>query len=460
MDIEDIRLLDTYSIPLFKKIIDAYNIFDLISIQHLVDRDPFLLDAEREVYIDNVIKERHAKHMADFCKNSNPVALMMISDENKKLLLKVAPISYSVHRFSKDIYTDRSLNVMDILSPVEPLNFTCEDFEPLDWIGSSCYADSALMALFAVPNEFITNNMLNATLKPFPSGRHKYICTKKMPIGQKASPEIDLANRQKVQASLVDIAESIRRTGKVANCTSLRKILEACPHPEKFHKTGDRDSGEYLSYLISMFPETEVATVTTTISKSKDAGKTWNTVSSAINKHGSIIWNVSPYTLKEISDNTYYTTGALLESLDVEDTSTEEGEELTETNDTFTTSPYLIIHAQRADPELSEDDEGFFIDKKILPTEHITFFDGSRVALSAIVMWKQAHYTAYIRCRSEYYYYDDGVGKVEDPISYMDMLMYDDRSTHDDINGRPLVQTNGTLYFYVKAEPITIPSIS
>ena len=38
--------------------------------------------------------------------------------------------------------------------------------------------------------------------------------------------------------------------------------------------------------------------------------------------------------------------------------------------------------------------------------------------------------------------------------------MYDDRSTPDDINGRPLVQTNGTLYFYVKAEPITIPEIS
>lgn len=384
-----------------------------------------------------------------FCETTNPLFLFNVSDWAKQVLLQIAPTSLALHGASKSIYTERALYVLDILSEVEPLHFACEDFEPLNWIGSSCYVDSDLMVLLAVPNQFITDTILNVKLTAEPVGRHNYVCTKKLPIGQKANPVTDLANRKKVQGSLVEIAKSLRGTGDVPNCTSLRKILAACPHPENFHMAGDRDAGEYLAYILSMFPASNQATVTTTVSISEDDGETWTVESTSTNERSSIVWNVLPATLKKLPSTEYLTLSSLLEDVDTEDTDTG----VKETNTTMNTTPYLVLHANRGDPDLEEDDEDFMIDTKILPTEHITFLDGSRVVFSGVVMWKNGHYTAYLRCGTGWYYYDDTGGAVEDPISYKEMLSYDEDED------RPLVQVNGTLYFYTQADPIVIPVI-
>lgn len=381
-----------------------------------------------------------------FCSDGSPVNLFFVSNDSKKLLLQVAPTSLAIHAKSKSIYAERALNVLDILSSVKPLPFSCEDFEPLKWVGSSCYVDSDLMTLLAVPNQFITDNVLSVNLVSEPKGRHKYVCTKKLKIGQKADPILDLKNRQKVQSALVDIANSLRGTGEVPNCTSLRKILTACPHPEQFNLPGNRDAGEYLSYILSMFPDTNKATISVTESTSND-GLTWK-VKSSHTEVASIVWDVLPQVLQKVPKNKLSTIGTLLE--DIEITYMKNGTQK-ERNITLVKTPFLVIHAMRADPELDDDDPNFLIQTKILPTEHITFLDGTRVALSGIVMWRDVHYTAYIRCGSGYYYYDDTRGEVEEPITYQEMLMFD--------GDRPVVQTNGTLYFYVEAEPISLPTI-
>ncbi len=438
-----------YSFSLFQDITAKYSLPELSEIRDEVDElvqddRPPMLGKEKYNFVVELMKK---ENLSRFCESGDPTTLFYISDWAKDALLKVAPLSLAVHGKLKDEFAEKALYVLDILSETQPLDFPCAKFEPLQWVGSSCYVDSDLMALLAVPNLFVTETILNADLVSEPPGRPGYACAKKPAVGEKADPAVDLINRKKVQSSLNEITKSLRGTGTVPNCTSLRKILAACPHPEEFHLTGSRDAGEYLGYILSMFPATQQAVTTTTTSVSKDGGVTWKVISSDV-RHDSVVWDVLPATLKAIPSDKSLTIGALLEDIDVEDMT---NGSLKETNTTLNTTPFLVLHANRADPTLEEDDENFMIATKILPTEHITFLDGSRLAFSGVVMWKDYHYTAYIRCGTGWYYYDDGMG-LERPISYMDMITYI-------ANDRPGITTNGTLYFYARTSPIDIPVV-
>lgn len=444
--------LETFSTGKFQDTVVTYSACELNRIlsydaHRIVQGLEPILSPEKTNYLTKLVEDRQQEVMVKFCTTSDPALLFLVGPKQKWVLLNYAPVALGLYRGVNNLYVERALNALDILTPVAPLHFECDEFEPLQWIGASCYVDSVLMSLLAVPNRYITDTLLNVTLEALPSSKAKYPCSHS--VGKKkADPETDLANREKVQGALNDIAESLRGTGDVPNCTSLRAILKACPDPERFHLPGDRDASEYLAYILRMFPETAQVKSVTTITKSSDSGKTWTIDSQTVHTNDSILYSVRAHRLLAIPKGEFVTTGSLLEESD----DTVVYGKIYRTVTAVESAPYLIINALRGHPELNEDDEGFFIQSQILPTEHITFASGKMLALSAIVMWMDAHYTAYVRCGSGYYYYNDLTGAVEDPISYSEML-----AREDNAEGVPDVKTNGTMYFYVDAGKIDVP---
>lgn len=93
---------------------------------------------------------------------------------------------------------------------------------------NSCYQDSVLMALLAVPNRFITENMLAKRIK-----------------------DKELKN---IQSELSKITLYIRQVIPLEsyNCLNLRKALSKYKIG-KFSKTAQEDSGEFLLYLFDIF---------------------------------------------------------------------------------------------------------------------------------------------------------------------------------------------------------------
>ena len=156
-------------------------------------------------------------------------------------------------RFYRNLVTDETQWIRPTentvnLSPVID-ETACQNIKGLSNRGNSCYIDSILLALFAVPCVF-TNLLLNMDLNAnkipenflggFPCGKNR---------------EEDLANRKQVQEQLRLIVNSIRGEGKqLKYCTNLRQTFRNCSDDENYYDNMQKDSGEFLGYLLSMFP--------------------------------------------------------------------------------------------------------------------------------------------------------------------------------------------------------------
>jgi hypothetical protein len=118
----------------------------------------------------------------------------------------------------------------------------------LKWTENSCYLDSALFAFFAGPKKFI-HEMLTMTLEDKMDRR----IVLQDCIGQDL--KTNAAHRKKIQDELKKIYKSITRTGdRVEDCTHLREALANCPDREEYHGGDFGDSGEFITYLTSLFP--------------------------------------------------------------------------------------------------------------------------------------------------------------------------------------------------------------
>ena len=48
-------------------------------------------------------------------------------------------------------------------------------------------------------------------------------------------------------------------TDKVINVTRLRQLMKTCPDPEQLWDTNFHDAGEFLQYILDLFPNTNIA---------------------------------------------------------------------------------------------------------------------------------------------------------------------------------------------------------
>ena len=95
-------------------------------------------------------KDQREAALDNFRSSGDPSLLLHLSKEEAAELLGKVP------EMMKNGEVKQAKDVIAVLGRVPPSDFPCEDFDPLLQHGDSCYADSVLFALLAVPNEFIT----------------------------------------------------------------------------------------------------------------------------------------------------------------------------------------------------------------------------------------------------------------------------------------------------------------
>jgi hypothetical protein len=360
--------------------------------------------------------------------DSNRVmTILTLPKWKKEFLYRISPLAMEKYRDERGIYYDRAKQAISLLSPEADILLSCSNLRGLKWVDDSCYLDSSLFALFVVNTPFIYDNILNVDLHE--RSTSSLICG--------TDPKKDLMNREKVQAALVRIANTMSGDDNVKSCTQLRKALAKCPHVENYHKGGEKDAAEFLTYILSKFP-TNIA-----IKETKTYGRTgngeWNLITQSIDKKASVVWQVDSLILYELPCKEYTDIGSFLTQVsdDMPDGGfhDDDGNTYIERREVvqLITSPFLIFSVHRRHILT-----GKFIKRDILPTQQIIIDSGERYAFTAAVLWHAHHYIAYFRCKDGWFIFDDMSHSVEYIGTYDEMLELS-----------PSVATNATMYFYV-----------
>jgi ubiquitin C-terminal hydrolase len=366
-----------------------------------------------------------------FCDESDNSALLEMTDYQTRLTISIAKYALSLSNSRPETITT-ARKILNTLETPPPHGNECSKIEPLTYTGDSCYLDSAMTALFAVPTSFVHTNILAATL------------TERADYTRDKTAKQDVVARRCVQKELIRIANSTRGDGPVVtNCTNLREIMRDCPHIEKYHKTGPRDAGEFLAYILSMFP-TAVAThetVTNGIIVEADGTDSIIQISKRIDNNSAVILNVDQSTLlNSFMGITVNIDSFLVNKMEhnIESDKLEDayrvgsGDEISYFFRSISTvsvidSPFLVFQFQRVvqverNGRRKAHEER--IDIPVLPMQSITFASGKTINLTAVVVWGGSHYTCCIRCGDEWYRYNDlGKTRVRKIGSYKKMLL-------------------------------------
>ena len=328
----------------------------------------------------------------------------------------------------------------------------CQNIKGLRNRGNSCYTDSILLALFAVPCEF-TNLLLDIDLNANPIPEN---FLGGFPCGQ--TREVDLANRKQVQEQLRLIVNSIRGEGKqLKYCTNLRKTFKNCPDIENYYDNRQKDSGEFLGYLLNMFP-LNVATKNTVTyaTNSKDEFPDKNDLvemleGTVVDQKASVIQFIDDSTLLSLLGLGAINLSSFIEQKEDNYPYFFEGENLFKPDiggeyirrisyKTLISSPYIIFSLRRRSLLVEEE----YIETEIIPDQIMQLPSGELFALSAIVLYTPGHYTCTFICNGEWYFYNDI------PSNGMDYKLYKiGNGTYEEMLAVTNAYINGTQYFYI-----------
>jgi len=295
-------------------------------------------------------------------------------------------------------------------------------FRGLEYTENSCYQDSVLLCTFAIPNDTIDNYILADT--------H---CTKNI-------------NVHKIQNELIRITEWMRGYALLhsqgecyddypsKNCSELRRLVKNCRGSQDFHDTDMQDAGEFLQYIFNLFQVNIAETSETTyVTNEKGSTPTLTLVGTTYDRSASPIISVSVDKIKketqinefliqvetaELSDDNLYryngtTYNRMLQIRKV------------------IKSPYIVFYIHRL--KMLSTGKSRKVRTRIIPVQKI-----GNLFLSAIITHSADHYTAYIRHKKYWYYYDDTKDRI------VRVGLYDDM-----INSKPDPTKDGTLYYYV-----------
>jgi hypothetical protein len=311
----------------------------------------------------------------------------------------------------------------------------------LKWYGNSCYLDSSLVALFAQPTSF-TTNILNLNLKNYPLEK-QLICGK--------TYEEDLKNKEKVQEQLRIVVDYIRgKESDVDQCFDLRETFKNCPNIENYYNTEMKDAGDFLGYLLSLFPvnTARIKTITYTTNSLEDPPKQNDLIQTSViyDNRASVMFTVDSFQLNanpklKISKYLQNTEDSILTSTNLfyPYGKNKPGYIRRIYNRKLENAPYIILNFKRLNPL-----DNSFILSKVIPEEQIKLPSGQTFNLSSIVLFENAHYTCVFKVNDTWYHYNDmggngtayNIKKIGTGLSKMLLKT------------KPDPQTNGTLYFY------------
>lgn len=324
---------------------------------------------------------------------------------------------------------------------IQPIN---QPPRVLKWTSNSCYLDSALFAFFAGPKMFI-EEMLNMSLEDKTTRMILKDCKGK-------DWKTNLGHRKKIQDELKKIYESITRTGNaVETCTALRKALVNCPDKEEYHGGGIGDSGEFITYLTSLFPiQKNIIRVTTYLTNigGVDLDQLLQehpeTVKKERTEEVSLVHVINPENEEVLHDRLKFKLSDFLWEEIQNDL--QPGDEYIEngiaykrqiTDRTLISSPYLIISLKRLLERNAPMSTDIFV-----PDSDI-MIGGQLFTLTGVVMHTGGcHYVAIAKYNDIWWYYDDMSSSLIEFESFQDFV-----ESSDDLNLiNPL--THGTQFYY------------
>jgi hypothetical protein len=314
-----------------------------------------------------------------------------------------------------------------------------EDIKYMENLGSSCYLDSVLFGLFIYPTDFVNNNIINVDIKNYPNINYE------LDQDGKLSPEDSEKLRivETVRAELSKIESSMfNDSDHMRYCTDLRKSLKYVPNSENYHLPGEKDAGDFLQYILDMFP-TYLATKTTTSYGTNDKGPlslaNLKMTSKHVDKKASVMQFVDSFQLSDHKSGASIRRflnqtddSGTLDSSFTDGQGNRYNRRVSKTS--LDSSPIIIFRIQRLDWT------GNVNSKNVIPPETISLHPGETYSLSSIVVYIKRHYIAYFKLSKDWYVYNDMVG------------VYDIGSYDDMINSNPSPATAGVLYFYIKME--------
>ena len=149
----------------------------------------------------------------------------------------------------------RSEHLLEILSSIGPVVVPptpvglCANVRGLDWKRNSCYMDSSLQCMLAVPS-VLNHYLLNVELDERPPRL----------VSCGIDPVSDLTNRGRLQEELRYIASTIRGNASVENTAEtadkFRLLLRTCNLAEgrRWWSPRTQEAGEFISWLLDLFP--------------------------------------------------------------------------------------------------------------------------------------------------------------------------------------------------------------
>ncbi|MHA2036968.1 MAG: hypothetical protein ACW98X_11070 [Promethearchaeota archaeon] len=331
----------------------------------------------------------------------------------EKALMSIQVYKYNLLTPESLKYVETSMDIVNTLYETQSTNDmtqtnVCEKICLLKWVDNSCYADVVLVSLLLFSDKFIERELIDknvSSLKNDLSCKNKDVKTK-------------------IQQSLIEMYKYFKTNGVCGgNVTfnNLRDELINCVTNDEdyntFHNKEENDSRYFLNYILEMFEINKATHNTTTYVNG------YMEVETQFNKP--LVWNITSEELTIRKNNNYTNIGLfLIKSTDDNITFLEE-------------SPYTMFTLER------KDNKNKWINAKILPTESLVLLNGQILSLSSIIVWKDNHYTSYVKCNNSWYYYDsqDNDSKLKMIGTYEEMIL----NTPENL---PNVLTASVIVFY------------
>ena len=303
----------------------------------------------------------------------------------------------------------------------------CLTFGRFENISQSCYIDSVLFSLLAVPNEFINKYILRNDLKN---------------LKDIVVPKSTIQNIQKILNEYQ--AKIFENKSQIFNCKKIMDVMKGIKlGGYDMGADGKQyDAGEFLLFLLRLF-ELDVVTVQTTNygTMSKDSTVPFREmVETSRQRTNNGLIHMVPRDLLRASEPNV----ELEDFLNKVDWGREFESGYTASDgrhyprrimtSEVIHAPYLVFLVQR-------DYHNKIIKKPVNPTKTINFPSKATLSLSAIVEYngdiKRGHYVCYFVCDDNWYKYDDMGPSITHVGKYEDML-----------TKNPTVKHSGVLYFY------------
>ncbi len=421
----NIGIFDSYTENLQKANINIEELTETIKNDNMFGRDTF-----------NLSKQEYNKSDYNY--------YIYISDDNIiDKYIGNGDDNYKIIIYKKDNIL-HYIALLNFEKPIEkPIEKKCQ-ITGLKYKGNSCYQDSVLLSLFAIPNKFITKYILKKNVEELSKNPKREIkCSSNL--------EDDILFRSNIKNELINIAYSMRNieNKNVKNCSNLRELIKECPSTsgQRFYESGMQDAGEFVQYLFSLFEVTGIKLQRKMYITNELTGIYTSKNKPFLNliKVADRSENTSPIVLitsetlqnsnKDININKYL--------IKKEDTKLDEKNLYKYKNEYYkriiniesvTDAKYLIFYVQR-----KTIDENI-LHNKIIPNETIILANDKQLNLHSIVVYRNRHYTCYIKFNENWFYYNDLSLNIEFVGNYNEMI--------ENVSNKPDPCKEGTLYFY------------